>query len=218
MNITSTKTLVLNRDWRPINVIPVLDAVMKVYKSRAMFLDPDSFRTYDFDGWVKEWSDAVRYSKIAAERVMPLSGASLVLPEIIVCSEYRGMGFRVNNRHRPSFSRRNLFLRDRCICQFCGRKFKPEDMNMDHVIPKSKGGEATWQNIVLSCIPCNNRKKNRTPAEAGMKLIRQPFQPTQEDININPIERLKLRIRSRPPKTWTQFIGEMYWSTELEKE
>jgi hypothetical protein len=221
--VAVSKTLVLNKDWRPINVIPVLEAVMKVYKGRAMFLDPNSFRTFDFDSWVNEWSDAVASAKIAANKVMPLSGGSLVLPDIIVCSEYRGMGFKVNSRHKPSFSRRNLFLRDRCICQFCGKKFIPDDMNMDHVIPKSKGGQTTWQNIVLACVPCNSRKKNLSLKESGMKLIRKPFEPTAEDIKISPMESLRLRIgRSRPPKTWDQFLGkmmnDMYWNTELLKE
>jgi hypothetical protein len=212
------KTLVLNKEWRPVNIVPVLDAVMMVFNGRASFLDPEPGRLYDFESWVMEWDDAVRSAKIAAERVMPLAGSSLVLPEIVVCSNYRGLGYRMNHRRKPAFSRQNVYLRDRNICQFCGRKFRSDDMNMDHVIPKSKGGQTTWENIVLSCVPCNNRKKDHSLKESGMKLIRKPFQPTLADLKINPIEQLRMRIRSKPPKTWEAFLGEFYWKVELDKE
>lgn len=212
------RTLVLNSDWRPINVLPVLKAVMKVFNGRALFLDPDSFRTYDFESWVMEWDEAVRSAKIASDRVMPLAGSSLVLPEIVVCSEYRGMGFKVNMRRKPKFSRRNLFLRDRCLCQVCGHKFKTDDLTMGHVIPKSKGGEVSWTNIVLMCAPCNNTMANRTPEQAGVKLLRKPFVPTADDLKLSPGDRIRMKINGRSPKTWEQFLGKMYWNVELTSE
>jgi hypothetical protein len=217
--VVAGRTLVLNSEWRPINILPVLKAVMKVFNSRALFVDPESCRTYDFESWVLEWDDAVRTAKIAANQVMPLGGLSLVLPDVIVCTEYRGFGYKVNTRRKPKFSRKNLYLRDRCECQYCGRHFTTKDLNMDHVVPKEKGGGVSWTNIVLSCVPCNSKKRNRTPQQAGMKLIRQPFQPTAEDLRLSPVERLKMRLTSRPPKTWEQFLGkivsDMYWNVEL---
>ena len=217
--VVASRTLVLNGKWRPINVLPSLKAVMKVFSGRALFVDPETHRTYDFESWVLEWDDAVRTAKIAEERVMPLGVFFLVLPEIIVCSEYRGFGFKVNQRRKPKFSRKNLYLRDRCVCQYCGQKFSTKELNMDHVVPKSKGGEVSWDNIVLSCVPCNHRKRDRTPKEAGMRLIRQPFRPTGDDLRLNPEDRLRMRITGRTPKTWEQFLGKMYWNVEIaEKE
>jgi 5-methylcytosine-specific restriction endonuclease McrA len=210
-----SKTLVLNKEWRPINVLPVLKAVMKVFSGRALFIDPDTHRTFDFENWVLEWEDAVRTSKIASERVMPLAGWSLLLPEIVVCTEYRGFGYKVDRR-KPKFSRRNLFLRDRCVCQFCGKKLPSDDLTMGHIVPKSKGGEASWTNIVLSCVPCNHKMADRTPKQAGMRLIREPFIPTADDLRITPADRIRMQVTSSPPKTWEQFLGRMYWNVELQ--
>jgi 5-methylcytosine-specific restriction endonuclease McrA len=170
----NSKTLVLNTEWHPINIIPAWKAVMKVFSGRALFMnpDPESCRLYDFESWVMEWDDAVRSAKIAADQVLPLAGSCLVVPEVIVCTEYRGFGYKVNGDRKPKFSRKNLLLRDRSKCQFCGKKFRSEELTMDHVIPKSKGGIVSWENIVCACVECNHRKADRTPAQAGMKLLR----------------------------------------------
>jgi 5-methylcytosine-specific restriction endonuclease McrA len=71
-------------------------------------------------------------------------------------------------------SRKNIILRDENICQYCGGDFHTDDLTMDHVVPKSQGGEKSWENIVASCKPCNQKKGNRTPEQAGMKLLKEP--------------------------------------------
>ena len=217
--LAANRTLVLNNEWRPINVLPVCKAIMKVFSGRAVFLDPESFRTYDFESWVMEWDDAIRTAKIAANQVIPLAGSKLFLPEIIVCTEYRGFGFKENKNGKPKFSRRNLFLRDRCICQLCGKKFPSNELTMGHVIPRSKGGEVSWTNIVLSCVKCNHKMADRTPEQAGMKLIRKPVVPTMDDLRMTPGDRIRMKMNTHPPKTWEQFIGKMvsnmYWNVEL---
>ena len=75
------------------------------------------------------------------------------------------------------FTRHNIFERDKNTCQYCGRVFDRKDLNLDHVIPRDRGGPTTWENIVCSCIECNTQKANRTPQEAGMHLIRKPKRP-----------------------------------------
>jgi 5-methylcytosine-specific restriction endonuclease McrA len=109
-------------------------------------------------------------------------------------------------------------------CQFCGKKFKTDELTMDHVIPKSKGGQMTWENIVLACNDCNNKKADRTPEQAGMKLIRKPCRPTVDALKRTPIEKLMHKVGGRLPKTWEQFLGKispedflntMYWKVEL---
>jgi 5-methylcytosine-specific restriction endonuclease McrA len=76
------------------------------------------------------------------------------------------------------FSRPRVYQRDGHRCQYCGVRKKAADLNYDHVIPRSQGGPTTWENIVTSCFPCNGKKRNRTPKEAGMKLIRKPRIPS----------------------------------------
>ena len=89
---------------------------------------------------------------------------------------------------------------------------------MEHVVPKDQGGKTTWQNIALACIPCNQRKKNKTPEQAGMRLIREPRQPKPEDLRLNPMERLHRKIGKKAPKTWEQFLGKMFMSVELDQD
>ncbi len=80
---------------------------------------------------------------------------------------------RVPYRHRAALSRRGVFVRDEGACQYCGRSAE----NVDHVVPRSRGGPHEWENVVASCRRCNSRKMDRTPDEAGMTLRRQPFAP-----------------------------------------
>jgi len=218
--VMNSKTLVLNSDWQPINIVPVWKAVMKVVNCRALFMDsnPESCRLYDFEGWCSEWEDAIRSAKIAADQVLPLAGSYMLIPEVIVCTEYRGFGYKVNGDRKPKFSRKNLLLRDRGKCQFCGKKFKSEELTMDHIIPKSKGGIVSWENIVCACVECNHRKSDKSLAASGMRLIRKPFQPTMNDLRINPADRIRMQITSRPPKTWEQFLGKMFWEVTLDSE
>ncbi|MEM7699969.1 MAG: HNH endonuclease, partial [Verrucomicrobiota bacterium] len=74
-------------------------------------------------------------------------------------------------------TRQNIFLRDRHVCQYCGKEFPARDLNIDHVIPRDKGGEGTWENLVCSCVRCNTRKANKLPAEARMFPIQEPRKP-----------------------------------------
>lgn len=79
--------------------------------------------------------------------------------------------------HTPALTRRALYLRDRGICMYCGEAVTLASMEMEHVVPQSQGGRRSWTNIVSSCERCNDRKRNRTPAEAGMQLLGVPYKP-----------------------------------------
>jgi 5-methylcytosine-specific restriction endonuclease McrA len=76
---------------------------------------------------------------------------------------------------RIVLSRKNVIKRDGHRCQYCGATHKP--VTVDHILPKKRGGEDTWENLVCACVLCNNRKGNRTPEEAGMRLLRKPQKP-----------------------------------------
>jgi 5-methylcytosine-specific restriction endonuclease McrA len=94
---------------------------------------------------------------------------ALKLPSVIRLLEYR----RIPHQTR-ALSRKNILMRDRFTCQYCLKTLPSGELTLDHVIPRSRAGESTWENLVTCCNPCNNRKGNRTPEEAGFKLVRQP--------------------------------------------
>ena len=109
------------------------------------------------------------------------------------------------DRIRVKFSRLNIYTRDGFKCQFCGHRFESEDLTFDHVIPRSRGGKTTWENIVTACVPCNKAKSDRTPAEAHMKLLKQPRKPAYL-----PAMTVKMDMR-HIPEDWKP-----YWTTSLE--
>ena len=108
-------------------------------------------------------------------------------------------------RQRVRFCRKNVIVgRDRCVCQYCGQRFTTEELNLDHVVPRAQGGKTTWENIVASCVACNNMKRDRTPAEAGMKLLRKPVKPAS-------IIEVSVRMDMREvPSEW-----QPYWEITL---
>jgi 5-methylcytosine-specific restriction endonuclease McrA len=94
---------------------------------------------------------------------------TLRLPSVIRLLEYR----RIPHQTR-ALSRKNILMRDRYTCQYCHKTLPSGELTLDHVIPRSRAGDTTWENLVACCHPCNNRKGCRTPDEAGMKLARLP--------------------------------------------
>jgi 5-methylcytosine-specific restriction endonuclease McrA len=101
---------------------------------------------------------------------------------------------------RIRFSRGNIYNRDNKTCQYCGESARLSDLTMDHVIPKSVGGKTTWTNIVTCCKTCNTAKANRTPQQAGMRLIARPEYPNVKSMYASPID-------GTIPKEWENWIG-----------
>ena len=105
------------------------------------------------------------------------------------------------------FSRANIYARDTHTCQYCRQVFEPADLTFDHVVPVAQGGRKDWENIVTCCISCNRRKGGRTPAEAGMRLLRHPKRPDSAPVSI------KIGIRNAP-QSWRDYL---YWHVELDE-
>lgn len=78
----------------------------------------------------------------------------------------------------PALNNQALFARDRHLCMYCGQQYTRSELTRDHVMPLSRGGQDTWENVVAACLPCNVRKSNRTPQQAGMPLLAVPFRPS----------------------------------------
>lgn len=197
-SILSTKVLMLNRSYLPIHVTSVRRAFSLFYQGIARAVN-EQYQTFDY----KSWSDlAVSVN----EESIGLVNRVVRVPRVILLVGYD----RVPKR-RVRFSRFNIYARDKCTCQFCGSKLPRQELNLDHVIPRSRGGTSTWENVVCSCHYCNRRKGGRTPQEAKMTLLRNPTRPKwtpfmQDTFNLS-------RYRE-----WSPFLNmadASYWNTEL---
>ena len=195
-----TGVLVLNRVYQPIHITSVRRAFALLYQGAAKAID-EQFQLFDFESW----------SALAAAThdAVGAVGRRIRVPRVIVLLAYDNLP-----RSRIRFSRFNIYARDQNRCQYCGHQFARSDLNLDHVVPRSRGGTTTWENVVCSCIPCNLRKGGRTPDEAGMRLLRKPVRPQW-----SPFHRLGTR---RPAyREWGPFLDladSSYWNTELLEE
>lgn len=110
------------------------------------------------------------------------------------------------------FSREMVYARDHGTCQYCGRHAARDSFTYDHVIPRVQGGQTVWENVVVACAGCNQRKGGRTPEQAGMKLISQPTRPTKLPDTMH----FTLTWRQGMPPSWRDFIASIhYWNDEL---
>ena len=188
-------TLILNRNWQPVNVATVARALVLVWNEAARVANPDDFQLYT-------WQDWSRIAPRDGDAFIQAVRLRLRVPEVIVLAEYDRLPSAA-----VSFSRRNVFKRDLWSCQYCGVRPGGEELTIDHVVPRSHGGASTWDNCVLSCVDCNKRKADRTPQQAGMKLRKAPVRPAWKPL----YARHAMRIES-----WSKFISETYWNVPLE--
>jgi 5-methylcytosine-specific restriction endonuclease McrA len=201
VKVLERPVLVLNKIWRPLRVTTVQDAIGLVAKGHALIIDAkNDFTTHA----LLSWNDVSRAKQEWGDGVIRSCHLMLMPPEVIMVTTYEKQGER-----SVVFSRRNLFKRDRYTCQYCGdQPTNHEDLTMDHIVPRSKGGKSTWENTVLACFECNKRKADRTPEQAGMKLKKVPKKPSWKTlVQVPP----KMRKES-----WQHFLDRAYWEVELE--
>jgi len=117
------------------------------------------------------------------------------LPVVIRLKEYRHVPIRMQ-----IVSRKNIYMRDQYKCQYCGERFRSEDLTLDHIIPRAQGGRSTWENLVACCRRDNHRKADRTPEQASMKLIRRPL-----PANIH-TSRFILKAMGSEVKEWAPYL------------
>lgn len=172
--------LVLNADYRPLSYYP-LSLWPWQEAIKAVFLDRVAI-VAEYDAFVRSPTTEIR------------------IPSVVVLKEF------VKPQKRVAFTRFNLFLRDEFCCQYCGAK---GDLTFDHVVPRSRGGITSWDNVVAACSPCNLHKGSKSLKQAGMSLRRPPVAPVAED--------MQKAGRKFPPnylhESWMDFL---YWDAELE--
>ena len=174
--------LILNADYRPLSYYPLS---VWPWQEAVKALFRDSVMV------VSEY-----------DRVVHSPSQEIKLPSVLVLKEY------VGTTRNPAFTRFNVFLRDEWQCQYCGDRFRTSDLTFDHVIPRSRGGRTSWENIVTACRSCNTLKGDYVPQECGMYPHTEPRQPS--------VFELQDHGRRFPPnflhESWGDFL---YWDTEL---
>lgn len=165
----SDPVLVLNRNWQVTAVSTVKGSLCSIFSGKARVVDKD-YALYNFASWADlEVDDDAPYVKLVKGKIK--------VPEIIILTTYDRLPTR-----SLTYSKYHVIKRDHAQCQYCGAHpgkdgITRDDMTIDHVIPKSRGGKTTWRNCVVACLDCNHAKADKTPAEAGMKLTRKPRKP-----------------------------------------
>jgi len=165
VSVVNQPCLVLNRNWQPIAFAKVRTAIEDVMRDMAMILDPETYMLMTYEDWVSE--------ERAVERQIKTARGNVPAPEVIVLKQY---GERPPQK--IGFNRSNLFRRDEHSCQYCGDELPGSRLQIEHVVPRSKGGPTTWDNCVAACNACNSRKADKTPSEARMKLRKKPTAPS----------------------------------------
>lgn len=188
-------TLVLNKNWAPISIINYKKCMNLIYQDHAMSIDND-FVVYDFKNWI-EFSMLPKTLDDGYTHINTIK-LKIAVPDIIVLKKYDRLPYR-----DIKFSRQSIFQRDNFKCQYCGKQFKKDKLEIEHVIPKCHGGRSLWDNVVSACGPCNDKKGGRTPEQAGMKLIKKPKQPGW----VSPFDMVKHKPNIRP--MWKKYLGKV---------
>jgi len=190
-----SSVLVLNRLFQAIQVTSVKKAFCLLYKGHVKVVEPD-YTTYNWENWCD-------IPVQPQDEVIQTPRASIKVPRVILLLHYDSLP-----PQEVRFTRKNIYMRDRSRCQYCGKKPSIKELNLDHVIPLSRGGRSTWENIVCCCVECNGRKGNRLALEAGMHLIKDPKKPRWHPL-------VKLSFSSGRYESWRNFLDLAYWNVEL---
>ena len=175
----TAQTLLLTAGYEPLRVLPWQRAITLLTLGKVEVLE--------------EYDQEVRSTSIVVK-----------LPAVVRLLRY----FR-RPKQGVRFSRINIYARDRWRCQYCGDELPASKLTFDHVVPRAQGGRTVWENIVSACTPCNTRKGNRTPKQAGLTLARTPVRPTWV-----PVTTFRFNQQSLPA-AWRDYL---YWAGALESD
>ena len=198
------KVLVLNKLYMAVRIVSARRAFRMLICDQAEVVHVDNGRyiTFDFESWA-EISELQREFEPNAHDWVRTVRFEVAVPKVI-----RLLGYDRLPQQRVKLNRRNLFARDKNRCQYCGRHFPTSELSIDHVVPRSQGGEDSWENLVCACVRCNAKKGGRTPDQAHMKLHKKPIRPRR-----NPL--VSVRLGNEKYESWKAFLDNAYWSVEL---
>ena len=206
----NSNCLLLNAHYMALRVVSVRRAFTLLFKHDAerqpvaevVNVEDGQYVSYDFADWAELSAFKQEFEPHKHDWVRTVR-SPLLVPRII-----RVLTFSKLPKRQVKFNRRNIFARDRNICQYCGGRFSSSELSLDHVIPRSQGGTNRWENIVCACVRCNVRKGGRTPGQASIRLIRKPVKPRR-----NPCT--SVRLSDARYASWKEFLDAAYWDVEL---
>jgi len=166
--------------------------------AQVVSTDPvNEYATLDFPQWLQH---SQHYT---GSDLVGTVTSRVRIPKIIVLRAFDRLP-----KKDVKFSRHNVFERDRHTCQYCGLRFERTELNLDHVLPRDRGGQTTWENVVCSCVRCNTRKGNRLPHEANMRLLRVPCRPRWHPLSA-------FAFGPQHDASWRKFVDVSFWQVEL---
>ena len=196
--------LVLNKLWMAVRVTDARRAFSLLIRDLAevIHVEDEAYMNYDFEDWA-ELSQSWHYFQDQHYQRIQTTRLPLVVPKII-----RLFGYDRLPKQQVKLNRRNIYARDKSLCQYCGKNFPSSELSLDHVNPRTLGGLSTWENLVCCCVKCNSKKGGRTPAQASMRLIKKPYKPKR-----NPA--INIKLSTDRFACWQAFLDNAYWSVEL---
>lgn len=209
MSVLNDFVLTLNRAWVPLDTCTVSHAFSRLFSETAKFIDTDTYQMHDAESWialpVRDGQPCLRTWRL-----------SIRVPEVIVLTS--GV---IQRAEKMAYSRRSLLRRDRNTCQYCAQRPGIENLTIDHVLPRKKGGRTSWTNCVMACKDCNCKKGHKLLDEAGMSLIHRPemkiLHPMDPSMWARPYEPTWSPLyRVSPAKfkqSWTRFVSDKLEST-----
>jgi 5-methylcytosine-specific restriction endonuclease McrA len=168
--LNQNTVLVLNKHWQAIGIKSPADTFAMLMTDVATGLD---IRGSDHMTPLR-WTDWLNLPIEDGDNYVQTVNAKIKIPKVIILSKYDKVP-----KKRPRFSQKNIWIRDNFTCQYTGKKLRPGEGNIDHVVPKSRGGETAWENCVLACRKVNAKKADSTPEEVGLKLLKKPEPPKE---------------------------------------
>lgn len=172
----------------PIRIASVRRCLNMIFADKASIVDPADYAIYSWLEWVEMDTKGDEY-------VLTTTRSNVKIPEVVVLSRYDKV-FTKNLR----LTKRNIYIRDRYKCQYTGKQLNFDEANIDHVIPRAKGGRNTWDNMVVCTKEINSIKGDRTPEEAGLKLIKKPVKPSPD------VPHRLFDPKFNMPDSWRKFI------------
>jgi 5-methylcytosine-specific restriction endonuclease McrA len=199
-NALSCSVLVLNRFYMAVHIVNVRRAIGLLCRelSEVIHLEDGKFASYSFESW-REMGELRADNKQPNDDWIRSVNFEIQAPRVI-----RLLTFDRLPKQKLHLNRRNVLARDSHQCQYCGRHFPTHLLSIDHVMPRSRGGETTWENVVCACLTCNTKKGGRTPHEAHMKLIQTPIRPKR-----NPL--LLMKLDNPKYEGWRTWLDHVYW-------
>jgi 5-methylcytosine-specific restriction endonuclease McrA len=200
-----SSVLVLNKLFMAIHIISVRRAFVLLCKDLAevVSMEDGQYTTYDFQTWREVSEYRAKYFRQVDDDWVRTINSEIQVPRVIRLLHYERLP-----KQTVKFNRRNIFARDNNQCQYCGKRYATTELSLDHITPRSQGGQSTWENIVCSCLSCNVKKGGRTPKQAHMTLIRKPEKPKRSPL-------LNLKLTHSKYQSWRTFLDNAYWNVEL---